>query len=242
MWKTILAAAFLLAGTTLFAQETGLASYYADKYQGNKTASGELYDRTKMTAAHKTLPFGTRVLVTRLDNNLSTEVTINDRGPRPKNRVIDLSGLAAEQLDMVGAGLVKVRVDVVPDTPPVVVDPAPTPVPNPATPAPTVATSPETVTGTELYEVEVRRRPKTGYGVQIAYLSNYESALEMVEQLQTKVSRKVLLNVGPGKTEGTKAYRVIIGSFDTHDKATAYKAKLLQDQNMEGFVVSLSKM
>lgn len=89
--------------------EQGQASFYADRYHGRQTASGERHDRNALTAAHRTLPFGTRVRVTRLDNGRETVVRINDRGPFVRGRVIDLSRRAAEELDMVGRGVVPVR-------------------------------------------------------------------------------------------------------------------------------------
>ena len=93
--------------------ETGVASYYAPKFEGRKTASGERYDADEMTAAHPTLPFGTRVRVTNLENEKSVEVRINDRGPFRKGRVIDLSHKAAEKLGIVRRGLARVAVAVI---------------------------------------------------------------------------------------------------------------------------------
>jgi rare lipoprotein A len=92
--------------------QAGLASYYADAYQGRPTASGEPFDMHQMTAAHRTLPFGTVVRVTRVDSGRSVTVRINDRGPFVKGRVIDLSYAAASKLGMLRAGVVEVRVDV----------------------------------------------------------------------------------------------------------------------------------
>ncbi|MFQ3789751.1 septal ring lytic transglycosylase RlpA family protein [Halomonas sp. A29] len=89
--------------------EQGQASFYADRYHGRRTASGEAHDRNSLTAAHRNLPFGTRVRVTRLDNGRETVVRVNDRGPFVRGRVIDLSRRAAEELDMVGQGVVNVR-------------------------------------------------------------------------------------------------------------------------------------
>jgi rare lipoprotein A len=89
---------------------TGIASYYADKFHGNKTANGEIFDQKDFTAAHKTLPFGTKVLVTNLENNKSVIVRINDRGPFVRGRVIDLSRTAAEELDMIKSGVVEVEI------------------------------------------------------------------------------------------------------------------------------------
>ena len=90
----------------------GEASYYADSLHGRRTASGELYDKNKLTAAHKTLSFGTRVRVTYLKTKKSVEVVINDRGPFYKKRLIDLSRKAAEQIGLIRAGHGKVKIEV----------------------------------------------------------------------------------------------------------------------------------
>ncbi len=93
--------------------EYGLASYYADKFAGKPTASGERYDPAKMTAAHKTHPFGTILRVTRLDNGKWVEVRVNDRGPYVAGRVVDVSRAAAEKLDLIKDGNARVKVEVV---------------------------------------------------------------------------------------------------------------------------------
>jgi rare lipoprotein A len=93
----------------------GLATYYADSLAGQRTASGERYDPKRLSAAHRSLPFGTRLRVTRIDvvpERVSC-VTVNDRGPYAgRRRVVDVSRRAAEQLGMIGAGVIRVRVDV----------------------------------------------------------------------------------------------------------------------------------
>jgi rare lipoprotein A len=91
--------------------ETGMASFYANKHNGNKTASGERYQSNKLTAAHKNLAFGTIVKVTNLSNGKSVVVRINDRGPYAKGRIIDLSRSAAKKLGMVKAGVTKVKLE-----------------------------------------------------------------------------------------------------------------------------------
>jgi len=92
--------------------ETGTASYYADEFNGKRTASGEIYDMNKLTAAHPEFPFGTIVRVTNTKNGLSVEVLINDRMPAFKDRVIDLSLEAAKQIDMIRDGIQEVTVEV----------------------------------------------------------------------------------------------------------------------------------
>ncbi|MEZ4705139.1 MAG: septal ring lytic transglycosylase RlpA family protein [Bdellovibrionota bacterium] len=94
------------------AQMKGYASWYGGKFHGRKTASGEIYDQYKLTAAHKTLPFDTWVRVTNVDNGMSVVVKVNDRGPFVRGRIIDLSRRAAEKIDMVGTGTARVRLTV----------------------------------------------------------------------------------------------------------------------------------
>lgn len=91
---------------------TGIASYYADFFEGRTTANGEIFTQHKLTAASRTLPFGTVVKVTRIDNGKSVIVRINDRGPYVKGRIIDLSKSAAEKLDMIDKGIVKVKLEI----------------------------------------------------------------------------------------------------------------------------------
>jgi rare lipoprotein A len=88
----------------------GVASWYGRPYHGRRTASGEVYNMNQLTAAHPTLPFGTRVAVTNLENGRTVVVTINDRGPFKPDRVIDVSRKAAGQLGFLGQGLTRVRV------------------------------------------------------------------------------------------------------------------------------------
>jgi rare lipoprotein A len=94
-------------------EQTGEASYYADAFIGRTTASGERYDPDALTAAHRSLPFGTRVRVTRLEGGQSVVVRINDRGPFIRGRIIDLSHAAARRLDMIREGVVPVTVEVI---------------------------------------------------------------------------------------------------------------------------------
>ncbi len=94
-------------------RETGIASWYGEDFHGKKTANGETYDMHAMTAAHRTLPFSTRVRVTNLDNGNKTEVRINDRGPFVPGRIIDLSRSGAKELGMLGPGTARVVVEAV---------------------------------------------------------------------------------------------------------------------------------
>ena len=123
----ILAAAMLIAATAACGKkpievaserpqfvQTGVASWYGSGFEGGKTASGERFDPNDMTAAHRTLPFGTMVRVTNLRNNRSIDVRIINRGPFIKGRIIDLSPSAAKQLRIGKSGIVRVRIEASP--------------------------------------------------------------------------------------------------------------------------------
>jgi rare lipoprotein A len=102
------------AGLAAFEVQEGLASWYGGKFQGRRTASGELFDTLQFTAAHRTLPFGTVVLVTNLRNGRSVTVRINDRGPFIQGRIIDLSMAAATAIGLTGEGVTPVRIEPAP--------------------------------------------------------------------------------------------------------------------------------
>jgi rare lipoprotein A len=93
--------------------QTGIASWYGVPYDGRRSASGEIYDMEKLTAAHRSFPFDTWVEVTNLSNNKRVDVRITDRGPFVNGRIIDLSLAAAREIDLVTAGIVRVRIKVI---------------------------------------------------------------------------------------------------------------------------------
>lgn len=93
-------------------EESGEASYYAMKYQGRQTASGELFDQNSMTAAHKRLSFGSKVKVTNVENGKSVVVRINDRGPFVSGRIIDLSKSAFQRIGNTNLGVIDVEIEV----------------------------------------------------------------------------------------------------------------------------------
>lgn len=107
----LLAAPAAAEGRAHFFEE-GLASWYGGKFHGRQTASGEIYDKNAISAAHPTLPFGTVLLVTNLENDRRLQVRVNDRGPFVKGRVIDCSEAAASELGFRGAGLARVRLEI----------------------------------------------------------------------------------------------------------------------------------
>ena len=93
--------------------QIGVASYYGSKFHKKRTANGEIFNMYKVSAAHKTYPLGTKVRVTNMENGKSIKLTINDRGPYVKGRIIDLSYKAARKIGFVNQGTTKVRIDVI---------------------------------------------------------------------------------------------------------------------------------
>ena len=115
MKKIIIYTLLIFLSSLLYADstQTGYASWYGGKFQGRKTANGEIFDTYKYTAAHKTLPFDTVLKVKNLDNGKTVVVRVNDRGPFVKNRIIDLSYAAAKDIGMIESGTAKVKIQIV---------------------------------------------------------------------------------------------------------------------------------
>jgi len=100
-------------GEFVFDKQRGMASYYGEKFHGRATSSGQIFDMNGFTAAHRTLPLGTTVKVTNLDNNKSVEVVVNDRGPFLKGRIVDLSKAAAIEIGLIENGTAEVEIEVI---------------------------------------------------------------------------------------------------------------------------------
>jgi rare lipoprotein A len=224
----------------------GIASYYAEPYNGRRTASGEIFDTyNAMTAAHKTLPFDTVVRVKNLNNGEEVDVRINDRGPFVKGRVIDLSLLAAKQIDLVGPGVAPVKLKVMKDGSPTtkparptaapVVAAAPPPLPTPppvGLPAP-----PVTVPAEPFTSVPISTVPVDGplYGVQVGAFQSESAANKLRDDLAIRYSD---VSIQPLVTDQT-LYRVRVGNVS--DIQTAEQiAKKLRDEHLSPFVVRLN--
>lgn len=196
-----------------FAQvQTGKASFYADKFDGVTTASGEKYRHNKLTGAHKTLPFGTRVRVTNLANNQSVEVVINDRGPWVEGRIIDVSRAAAEQLGFVNKGLAEVKLEVI--------DPGDGKTSDLGRPIDNVM-----VEEKEFYSFEIERLTPKGYGVQIGTYQELVNLMRLTENLKNSYKKKVTVQVKV--MNGVKYYGLILGNFNSRAKAEQFRADIL---------------
>lgn len=270
---------FLLSFCILFAvalqaqprpEEFGKCGYYADTFQGKNTANGEKYDKDKLTAAHKSLPFGTIIRVTRLDNQKSVEVRVNDRGPYVDGYITELSRKAAEQIDLIKAGVTKVKVEVV--------EPLKSPEFAPVDPgskdasfdqSPDGSTEGEDATGKaqllsktqkqgtakpvssktpvapaitrEVYRVKVSQPETSGFAIQIANLNNAKNAMEEMDKLQKVAPDQVLLMVETDNNAGGKvAYKVMVGPFPDRAAAEKKQRELAPKGYAKAFIVDIS--
>lgn len=210
-----------------FAQiQTGKASFYADKFEGKPTASGQKYHHNRLTAAHKTLPFGTRVRVTNLANSATVEVVINDRGPYVENRVIDLSRSAAEKLGFVNQGLADVRLEVIDagdgktSDPPRTIDHV-------------------LVEEKEFYQFEIARLSPKGYGVQIGTYQELVNLMRLSDNLKNSYKKQVTVQVKV--VNGIKYYGLILGQFSSRPKAEQFRAEL-RKKFPDAFIVEYDRL
>ena len=199
----------------------GTASWYGPEFHGKKTASGEIFDMTDLTAAHKTLPMGTVCVVTNLKNNKSVTVRINDRGPFAKARIIDLSYAAAKVIGMIDTGTAPVRVEVLADEGSTIVEAGPV-----DQPAEAVTT---TGTGTPFDTAPVETAAlspgvtKVFYTVQVGSFTNKENAQTLHETLAKKYAD---VSIEEFSTTETTYWRVRVGRFPTRDQAQAKAEEL----------------
>lgn len=226
---------WVLVSATLWAQpETGIATYYSDKFQGNTTASGEKYDKDLLTAAHKTHPFGTVLRVTRLDNDKSVIVRVNDRGPYYRNHIIDLSRKAAASIDLIEIGKAQVKVEVV-RTPDEV---------KKATPKGTTSSQPKIninaprVPVEGLYEVSSKRLPAKGFAVQVGVYSDFTLMMKhmsiLIENDLFNVATSIERNA-----KGELLYKILIGPYSKLAEATARQSMLKKSGFPSCFIVDL---
>lgn len=249
--------------------ETGLASYYDDSFHGRKTASGEKYDKNKLTAAHKTLPFGTKVKIYNPANKKSVEVVINDRGPYIKGRVIELSKKAAQQIDLIKAGVAKVQITVIgkKSTPTVAAKTKSTT--KTAKSKSTASKSKSTASKAKssakstasskskttpnmiveakemktggLYKMQVLKLDAKGYGVQVAGYSDYQSVVQQLAVFQKNWFKGATVFVD--EINGKPYYKIILGPMNTKEEASAYCQSIKTKYKIkDAFVVNIGAL
>ena len=194
--------------------ETGVASWYGHPYHGRRAANGEIYDMEKMTAAHRTLPFGTWVRVKNLDNSKTVEVRITDRGPFVRGRVLDLSHAAAASIGLIGPGIAKVKLTVI--AAPAVVEAAAEPPPA-AAPVPAIAEP---------------------FAVQVGAFTDRRNAERIQESMKESYGSATIV-----MRDGRPAqWRVLVGSEPTAEAAEALAERIRGDRPAQAgnaFVVRL---
>lgn len=228
------------------AAEFGKCGYYADSFQGRPTSSGEKYNKNALTCAHKTLPFGTKVRITRIDNKRSVVVRVNDRGPFIEGYVADVSRAAAEALDLIKAGTTRVKVEVVESaksasetdnemladvrsgrTQLLVAqdDESPATYSQEEPRAKKTAAKGGEEPSSNLYKVDIKQSEKRGFGIQVTSLSDANNVLPIINKLQAQWPSKVLVNVVKNEF-GEATYKVFVGPFADKKTAEAQQKKV----------------
>ncbi len=202
---------------------TGSASYYANKFQGKKTASGEMYDKNKFTAAHRVYAFGTKLKVTNSKTGVWIQVYVNDRGPYSKDRIIDLSYAAASAIGMIQSGTIQVKLEIISDD---IIE----------IPPPIVYTEKPKALSAGFYSTKLEpiQRPK-GYLLQTGAFSSYEHASARISELHNYTIGVACIELITIKKR--KLYRVVYSGFVTRQKVTQ-KQKELKKKGFDSVIIS----
>ena len=244
---------FFAAILSLHAQweQVGIAAYYADKLHGKPTSSGEIYDKNDLTCAHGSLPVGSIIRVTRVDNGEWVQVRVNDCcvacAKGNKGHVVDLSRAAAEQITLIKDGQTKVKVELMvlgdgkpccgksvqPKAPASYSGKTDKLTAKGVTPAATASTP----VGQGTYRADVLNPIEKGFGVQVGAFGDMENAERRIEALNKKGFKNLLINIDNSKAKST--YRVIMGPFETEKSAKTYAGSLLKNHKIKGFVLEL---
>ena len=247
--------------------QKGLASYYDDKFEGRKTSSGEIFQQSEATAAHRSLDFGTLVRVTNLKNNKQVVVRINDRGPFIRGRIIDLSKSMAKELDFLGQGVTEVEIEVISK------DEAKNVSASSTTPQKNETTEPklkEVKQKSEVAHEEVKQEPEsklenqsqvvpktTGqnssieyfsieaksiqpdfYGVQIGSFREMVNLMRFTAELKTAFKEHI--TVQSKSVEDARVYTVILGKFSNRELAERFQQRIAKTYN-GAFIVDMTK-
>lgn len=195
----------LVWSTALFAQgdiETvGMASFYANKFEGRRTSSGEIFHQRKFTCAHRTLPFGTQLLVTNLANQKSVVVTVNDRGPYGKGRVVDLTTAAAKELDFIKDGTTRVQLEIL------------------IAPADGDTVLHLADSATVVYKIEQADSLAGHFTLQLSSCARYKKAQQMIEQAARELNLPVYMRIG--MQNRLTVYTLYAGNFNSYQQAFA---------------------
>jgi rare lipoprotein A len=212
--------------------QKGMASYYGAKFQGRKTACGEIFDMNEYTAAHPKLPFHTLVKVTNLSNNKSVVVRINDRGPFTKKRIIDLSKAAASKIDLIRAGTTKVKIEVLESDKPGSDEEKEGSAYAEDTRDPVYSEINDLKAG-KIYNDKGEVKEPSGYGIQVASLSKPANVIETIQKINKEGIKDVYIQVL--MVDDKKIYRIIAGDHSHIDSAEK-DLERLELAGFKGFV------
>ena len=239
-----------------FTQE-GMASYYANEFEGRTTASGERFSHKKATCSHMSIPFGALVKITNLENNTTVVVRVNDRGPFVPDRIVDVSQSVAERLGMVGKGNVKVSIEVVdnngysiqkaepfqqtPKTEPPVVTTNQPKVEKESTVTKKTETTEkieEKKKESELFTLKVEVSEAKGFSIQIGSYKELVNVLRIAADIQNTTKKETKIQVTT--INGEKLYRLMVGSFSNRKEAETAKEKIAKVYK-DCFIVELKE-
>lgn len=244
-------------------EEYGKATYYSKNLEGRATASGEKYRPDLLTCAHKTLPFGTRIRVTRLDNKLSVIVRVNDRGSFRAGYVVDLSYQAAVEISLVNAGVAPVKIETVaeeqanpggvpatyPTNPPKPVENHPSgnnkdelpDTPRPLTGLLNLPAGEQAAPSEILLKIGARPAQKSGFAVQVSHFYDANNLIPMLVKLEKLFPGRVLVRVAHDPTLDQYNYSVFIGRENSRQKAEKLREALLKNGYQAAFIVNLEE-
>lgn len=221
--KYLLFISLLFSPVFLLAQELGIATFANDIFHGRKTSSGAIYDKYKLTASHRTLPYGTKVRVRNLQNKKIVEVEIIDRGPFISGRIIELSRAAAEKIDLTKTGEAKVSIEIV--KAPIARNAHKKAKPSnkalgKATNGLEIIKEAKGMQEEGLYKMQVLELQPKGYAVQVASYKEYQAVVNHLTVLQNSWIRNSMVVVE--KKNKTIIYKVVLGPFPTKEAAIKY--------------------
>ena len=214
IYLMVVAVTIATAASSQSFKQTGIASYYADKFAGRLTANGEKYRHNKLTAAHKTLPFGTMLKVKNLENGKEVTVRVNDRGPFVEGRIIDLSKSAAEKLDFIAKGITRVEITSIST-------PEPSKTAYSTLDKPVVG--PENIPD-EYYALSVNKKKPHGYGVQVGSFTEMVNLVQLAAELQNTYKDRIFIQVSV--IQNVKYYKIVVGNLKSKEKAEKLRVRV----------------
>ncbi len=238
-----------------FTQE-GMASYYANEFEGRTTASGERFSHKKATCSHMSIPFGALIKITNLENNTTAIVRVNDRGPFVPDRIVDVSQSVAERLGMIGKGTVKVRIEVVdnngysvqkaepvqqsqkPEIPVVTNQPKVEKETAITKKTETTEKVEEKKKETELFTLKVEASEAKGFSIQIGSYKELVNVLRIAADIQNTTKKETKIQVTT--INGEKIYRLMVGYFSNRKEAETAKEKIAKVYK-DSFIVELKE-